>query len=89
MQVYKITEASEYLGVSINTLKTLANNGKVKSFKTTGEHRRFRQEDLDAYMGVEKLEGAKCLIDSFVFNPAYYEEYQDVCNAIKKAGGEE
>jgi excisionase family DNA binding protein len=38
----KITEASEYLGVSINTLKTLANNGKIKSFKTTGEHRRFR-----------------------------------------------
>jgi excisionase family DNA binding protein len=53
---YKLitTEASEYLGVSINTLKTLANNGKIKSFKTTGEHRRFRQEDLDAYMGVEK-----------------------------------
>lgn len=36
MKIYKITEASEYLGVSINTLKTLANNGKVKSFKTTG-----------------------------------------------------
>ena len=54
MKIYKITEASEYLGVSINTLKTLANNGKIKSFKTTGEHRRFRQEDLDAYMGVEK-----------------------------------
>ena len=55
MKIYKITEASEYLGVSINTLKTLANNGKIKSFKTTGKHRRFRQEDLDAYMGVEKL----------------------------------
>ena len=54
MKIYKITEASDYLGVSINTLKTLANNGKVKSFKTTGEHRRFRQEDLDAYMGFEK-----------------------------------
>ena len=54
MKIYKIIEASEYLGVSINTLKTLANNGKLKSFKTTCEHRRFRQEDLDAYMGVEK-----------------------------------
>jgi excisionase family DNA binding protein len=54
MKIYKITEASDYLGVSINTLKTLANNGKIKSFKTTGEHRRFRQKDLDAYMGVEK-----------------------------------
>ncbi len=56
MKIYKITEASDYLGVSINTLKTLANNGKIKSFKTTGEHRRFRQEDLDAYMGVDKFE---------------------------------
>ena len=33
MKIYKITEASEYLGVSINTLKTLANNGKIKSLK--------------------------------------------------------
>ena len=54
MKIYKITEASEYIGVSINTLKTLANNGKIKSFKTSGEHRRFCQEDLDAYMGVKK-----------------------------------
>ena len=51
MKIYKITEASEYLGVSINTLKTLANNNKINSFKTTGSHRRFRQDDLDAYMG--------------------------------------
>lgn len=54
MKIYKITEASVYLGVSISTLKTLVNNGKIKSFKTTGGYRRFRQEDLDAYMGVEK-----------------------------------
>jgi predicted site-specific integrase-resolvase len=37
MKIYKITEASDHLGVSINTLKTLANNGKIKSFKTTVE----------------------------------------------------
>lgn len=62
MKIYKITEASEYLGVSINTLKTLANNGKIKSFKTTGEHRRFRQDDLDAYMGVEKEKQEKLTV---------------------------
>lgn len=62
MKIYKITEASNYLGVSINTLKTLANNGKIKSFKTTGEHRRFRQEDLDAYMGVEKEQKEKLTV---------------------------
>jgi len=30
MTIYKITEASEYLGVSINTLKTLANKVMVE-----------------------------------------------------------
>ena len=36
MKIYKITEASKYLGISINSLKTLANNGKLNSFKTSG-----------------------------------------------------
>jgi excisionase family DNA binding protein len=47
MKIYKITETSEYLGVSINTLKTLANNKKIKSFKTSGSHRRFRQDEAE------------------------------------------
>jgi excisionase family DNA binding protein len=63
MKIYKITEASGYLGVSINTLKMLANNGKIKSFKITGEHRRFRQEDLDSYMGVEKEKQEKLTVE--------------------------
>jgi len=46
MKIYKITEASEYLGISINSLKTLANNSKINSFKTDGEHRRFREDDF-------------------------------------------
>ena len=62
VKIYKITEASEYLGVSINTLKTLANNGKINSFKTAGKHRRFRQDDLDAYMGVEKKKQEKLTV---------------------------
>jgi len=62
MKIYKITEASEYLGVSINTLKALANNGNIKYFKTTCEHRRFRQEDLDSYMGVDKEKQEKLTV---------------------------
>jgi len=46
MKIYKITEASDYIGASINTLKTLANNGKIKSFKTTGEYRSFCQQEV-------------------------------------------
>lgn len=55
MKIFTTTSASKYIGVSINTLKTLERNGKIKSFKTTGQHRRFRQEDLDAYIGVERI----------------------------------
>ena len=51
MMILKVTEASKYIGVSINTLKTLANNGKIKTFKTDGGHRRFMQEDLDCFTG--------------------------------------
>ena len=30
------------------------NNINNMSFKTDGEHRRFREDDLDIYMGVKK-----------------------------------
>ena len=33
--ILKTKEASKYIGVSINTLKTLANNERIKSFKVT------------------------------------------------------
>ena len=49
--ILKTSDASKYLGVSINTLKTLANGLRLRSFKTSGGHRRFRQEDLDFFMG--------------------------------------
>ena len=32
----RITEASEYLGVSINTLKHMADSGQIRSYKTNG-----------------------------------------------------
>jgi len=62
MKVHKITEASKYIGVSINTLKTIANNNKISSFKTSGGHRRFRQDDLDVYMGIEKEKQEKLTV---------------------------
>ena len=36
MTIFKIAEASKYLGISINTLKNLSNENKINSFKTTG-----------------------------------------------------
>ena len=57
--IYKTTEASKYLGVSINTIKTLSDRLKLKSFRTAGGHRRFMQEDLDLFMGKEAVEKRK------------------------------
>ena len=54
MKIFKIAEASKYLGISINTLKNITNNNKINSFKTIGGHRRFRQDDLDDYMGIKR-----------------------------------
>ena len=47
----RITEAAHYLGISINTLKQMADSGKIKAYKTTGGHRRFKREALDSFMG--------------------------------------
>ena len=41
--ILKTTQASKYLGISINTLKTLANNAKIKSYKTDGGLYAFRK----------------------------------------------
>jgi excisionase family DNA binding protein len=62
MKIFKIAEASKYLGVSINTLKNLSNDNKINSFKTTGSHRRFRQDDLDDYMGIKKEQQEKLTV---------------------------
>ena len=70
MKIYKITEASEYLGVSINTLKTLANNGKIKSFKTTGCTKNKRYQG-DTTMKTEEQrehnQDLACLVDDIAF----------------------
>lgn len=62
MTIFKIAEASKYVGVSIKTLKNLSNDNKISSFKTTGGHRRFRQDDLDDYMGIKKEQQEKLTV---------------------------
>lgn len=41
-----IKEASELLGVTPNTLRTWEDNGKIKSIRTEGGHRRYLVSDL-------------------------------------------
>ena len=48
MKIYKITEASDYLGVSINTLKTLASNGVEDMQKIVDTNEKIVKELKDA-----------------------------------------
>jgi excisionase family DNA binding protein len=43
-------EAAAYLGVAQSTIRKWSDAGRVQAFKTPGGHRRFRREDLDAYL---------------------------------------
>lgn len=50
--LYKIGEISDILGVSIGTIRRWERNGKLKSVRTIGGHRRYSFEDI-------KIAGAK------------------------------
>ena len=41
-----IAEASEFLGVHPNTLRYWEDNGKIKSYRTEGGHRRYEKSEL-------------------------------------------
>ena len=47
-----ISESAKYLNVSEKTLRNWDKLGKLKSFKTTGGHRRYQQEDLETFIGI-------------------------------------
>ncbi len=46
-----IAQASDMLGVTTKTLKIWTNENKIKSYRTAGNHRRFRIEDIESFLG--------------------------------------
>lgn len=46
-----IGEASDYLGVSIDTLRRWSKIGKIEDFRSPGGHRYYSKEDLDKIFG--------------------------------------
>jgi len=50
-KLIQIAQAAEILGVSQATLRKWDESGKLKSVKTEGGHRRYRQSDINAFMG--------------------------------------
>lgn len=46
-----IEEASKFISVSKTTLRRWEKEGKIKSYRTPGGHRRYEQEDLLKVIG--------------------------------------
>lgn len=43
-------DVARYFGVSTVTVREWADSGKLASFRTPGGQRRFRREDIDAFI---------------------------------------
>ncbi|MDQ2747513.1 MAG: helix-turn-helix transcriptional regulator [Acidobacteriota bacterium] len=53
MNLLKLKEAAEMIGVSYPTIKQWIYNGKIRSVKTVGGHHRIPQEEIDRLLGTE------------------------------------
>jgi excisionase family DNA binding protein len=52
-KMLSIGEVSEYLGVSIDTLRRWEKKGKVKAYRSPGNHRYFKKKDIDNLFGTK------------------------------------
>ena len=53
-KILKISEAAEYLNVSIDTLRKWDKYNKLKPLETAGGHRRYDTDTLDDFIGKKK-----------------------------------
>jgi len=56
MNLLKLKEAAEMLGISFPTIKQWIYKGKVRSVKTAGGHHRIPQEEIDRILGTSAKE---------------------------------
>ncbi len=47
-----ITEAAKFMRLSAPTLRRWDKAGILKSYRTAGNHRRYRKDDLCAFLGI-------------------------------------
>lgn len=45
-----VAQAAEVLGLHRDTLVKAADEGKIRSYRTPGGHRRFRPEDVERFL---------------------------------------
>ena len=62
-QLLTIKEVSQILRVNIRTLERWDDAGKLPAVRTVGGHRRYKQKDIDAFLGneSEELEKTVCI----------------------------
>jgi excisionase family DNA binding protein len=79
-----IKEASEFLGVSTDTLRRWEKSGKLKSLRTTGGHRRYEQKELIKMKSFDstakKMTIAYCRVSSFDQKDDLQRQIENVSN---------
>jgi excisionase family DNA binding protein len=51
-------KAAKFLGVAQSTLRVWSDDGRIATFYTPGKHRRYRREDLEAFVAGSSRSGA-------------------------------
>lgn len=54
MDLLKLKEAAETLGISFPTLKQWIYNGRIRSVKTVGGHHRIPRDEIDRLLGIKE-----------------------------------
>lgn len=78
-----LQKASELLGVVPKTLRVWDDSGKLKSVRTEGGHRRYRQSDIDSFIGTTQDDALKLPI-----NPEVVATYGRVSSHDQKQKGD-
>jgi len=62
--MFSISIASQYLGVSISTLRRWELHGRIAPYRKLGHHRRYSKEQLDEIYGIYENEPPQEIPDS-------------------------
>jgi excisionase family DNA binding protein len=76
-----IEEAAKYLQISKHTLRRWEKEGKVKSFRTPGNHRRFTKFELDKMVSTPELNNFIGRFNTFTYTE---KEVQNLVEFIQR-----
>ncbi len=78
-----LSEASKLLGVHPATLRLWSDEGKVRTFRTPGGHRRFGRADIERMLQVTPLRGAG--LSSYVMSETLQRTRQELPAALQQS----